>query len=142
MTCLYHATMSTSSSCRKLLWLLAELWAPYCIASLQGAIVHGGGLSTTGMPCFCSFSIMGPAGCKSILVSAKHCCLQHCHAKRTKSPLWSWRRLVFAKLANLPRQSKCCCIARAFFSAVPVGSFSSPRLNFIGGAACGCIPLT
>ena len=84
---------------------------------------------------------MGPVGCGRVLVFAKHCCPQHCCAKRTKSSLWSWYRLVFAKLANLHRRSKCCCVACAFFSAVPVGSFSSPWLCFVGGAASGGIPL-
>ena len=123
------------------LWSLAELWDPYCIASSRAAIVHGGVLSTTGIPCFRSFSRKGPAGCGRILVSAKHCCPRHCRAKRTKSPSWSRYRLVFAKLANLPRRSKCCCVARAFFSAVPVGSFISALLRFVGVAASGCIPL-
>ena len=91
------------------------------------------------MPCFRSVLRKGPAGCGKVLVSAKHCCPRHCRAKRTKSPLCSRYRLVFAKLASLPRRSKCCCIARASFPAVPAGSFTSTLRRFVCVATSCCI---
>ena len=134
-------TISASSSCRNSLWSSAELWAPYCMASSWAAILHGGVLSTTGIPCLRSFSRKGPAGCGRLLVSAKHCCPQHFHANQTKSPLWSLYKKILAVLANLPRRSKCCCVAHAFFSAVPAGSFISALVHFVGAVASSDIPL-
>ena len=78
--------MSASLSQRNSLWPSTELWTLYCTASLRTAILHSGVLSTTGILCLHSFSRKGPAGCGKLLVSAKHCHLQHCCAKPTKKP--------------------------------------------------------
>jgi hypothetical protein len=57
--------------------------------------------------------------------------------KTNKIPLVVSVQANLVVLANLPRQSECCCIAWAFFSPITAGSFISVLLYSVGVIASG-----